>query len=288
MYEEQDSSCGSFASLYCEIQDAINNDSVKTEALAKIHDEINCYYNSVNVFVGRQGAGKGFQALTEIIKISRVSPITHLLIYVSKYGTQSDKTFESLKHLIQIPILYVKYEDKEDKSKDSVQVFSKIQCYKRLYEQIKNEHLEDKIEDEQKQEIFDVLHIHDFSQPTLHTLILFDDVANNPLIQSKGFGQRPHANNVGFFAEMLGVCRHIHCSFFLTIQFWKSITTEIKANVSTIYIFGLYSKQQLNVMLYQIPTHYTFEEIYEAYKDLQKHDCLIVDANNGEIKQFLL
>ena len=85
---------------------------------------------------------------------------------------------------------------------------------------------------------------------------------------------------------MLGVCRHIHCSFFLTIQFWKSITTEIKANVSTIFIFGLYSKQQLNVMLYQIPTHYTFEEIYEVYNQLEKHDCLIVDANNGEIKIY--
>lgn len=261
-----------FADLYVEINEAINNDSVKTEALSKIGPEINCYYNSVNVFVGRQGAGKGVQALTEIIKISRISPISHLLIYVSKYGTQSDKTFESMKHLIQIPIIYAKYKD-DDNNKDCIQVFSKIQCYKRLYEQIKNEHLEDKIDDEQKQEIFEALHINDFSSPTLHTLILFDDVANNPLLQKNGF-----------FAEMLGVCRHIHCSFFLTIQFWKSITTEIKANVSTIYIFGLYSKQQLNVMLYQIPTHYTFEEIYEVYKQLEKHDCLIVDANSGIIK----
>ena len=264
-----------FEDLYVEINDALKNDSIKTEALTKIGPDINCYYNSVNVFVGRQGAGKGVQALTEIIKISRVSDITHLLIYVSKYGSATDRTFESLKHLIKIPIIYVKYEDKENNEKDCVQVFSKIQCYKRLYEQIKNEQLEDEIDDEQKQEIFDTLYINDFSKPTLHTLILFDDVANNPLIQTKGF-----------FAEMLGVCRHIHCSFFLTIQFWKSITTEIKANVSTIFIFGLYSKQQLSVMLYQIPTHHTFDEIYECYKQLQKHDCLIVDANTGDLALY--
>ena len=264
-----------FADLYEEINKALNNNEVKTEAVERIHPEINCYYNSVNVFVGRQGAGKGTQALTEIIKISKVSPITHLLLYVSKYGTESDKTFESMKHLIQIPIIYVKYKDEDDKNKDSVQVFSKIQCYKRLYEEIKNKHLEDKIENEQRDEIFEALHINSFDAPTLHTLILFDDVANNPLIQKNGF-----------FAEMLGVCRHIHCSFFLTIQFWKSITTEIKANVSTIFIFGLYSKQQLNVMLYQIPTHYSFEEIYECYKSLQKHDCLIVDANAGDVKIY--
>ena len=263
-----------FTDLYVEINDALDNEAVKTESLSKIHPEINCYYNSVNVFVGRQGAGKGVQALTEIIKISKVSPTTHLLLYVSKYGTESDKTFESMKHLIQIPILYVKYKD-DDKNKDSVQVFSKIQCYKRLYEEIKNKHLEDDIEDDQREEMFEVLHIKSFDAPTLHTLILFDDVANNPLIQKNGF-----------FAEMLGVCRHIHCSFFLTIQFWKSITTEIKANVSSIFIFGLYSKQQLHVMLYQIPTHYSFEEIYECYKSLQKHDCLIVDANAGEIKIY--
>jgi len=263
-----------FEDLYAEINDALNNNDVKTEAVEKIGEDINCYYNSVNVFVGRQSAAKGVQALTEIIKISKVSPITHLLIYVSKYGTESDKTFESMKHLIQIPIIYVKYKD-DDKNKDCVQVFSKIQCYKRLYEEIKNKHLEDEIEDSQRDEIFDVLKINSFDAPTLHTLILFDDVANNPLIQKNGF-----------FAEMLGVCRHIHCSFFLTIQFWKSITTEIKANVSTIFIFGLYSKQQLHVMLYQIPTHYSFDEIYECYKSLQKHDCLIVDANAGEVNVY--
>ena len=124
--------------------------------------------------------------------------------------------------------------------------------------------------------MFDVLHINSFEHPTLHTLILFDDVANNPLIQNKGF-----------FAEMLGVCRHIHCSFFLCVQFWKSITTTIKANVSTIFIFGLFSKQQLNYMLYQIATHYSFDEIYECYKQLEKHDCLIVDVNYGDIKTYI-
>ena len=288
-----------FADLYVEIDEALNNNSTATESISKIGPEINCYYNSVNVFVGRQGSGKTLQAITEIIKISRTSSITgayssqpavrtHLLIYVSKYGTQSDKTFESMKHLINIPILYVKYEDKDDINKDSIQVFSKIQCYKRLYEQIKAEHLEDKIDDEQKQEIFDVLKINDFSAPTLHTLILFDDVANNPLIQASYGGGSSKNSSKGFFAQMLGVCRHIHCSFFLCVQFWKSITTEIKANVSTIYIFGLYSKQQLNVMLYQIPTHYSFDEIYNVYQELEKHDCLIVDANSGDIKKYVL
>ena len=123
-----------FSDLYNQISDALNNDDVKTESLSKIHPEINCYYNSVNVFVGRQGAGKGVQAITEIIKISKVDKTAHLLLYVSKYGTQTDKTFESMKHLIQIPIIYVKYDD-------SVQEFSKIQCYKRLYEEIKSKHL---------------------------------------------------------------------------------------------------------------------------------------------------
>ena len=279
-----------FTNLYSEINSALNNDGVKTETLSKIHPEINCYYNSVNVFVGRQGAGKGVQALTEIIKISRVDGVntrgkTHLLLYVSKYGTESDKTFESMKHLIKIPIIYLKYVD-EDKEKDSVQVFSKIQCYKRLYEQIKANHLEDQIDDEQREEIFEALKINSFDAPTLHTLILFDDVANNPLLKASSRGQ--NKSGQGFFAEMLGICRHIHCSFFLTIQFWKSITTEIKANVSTIYIFGLYSKQQLNVMLYQIPTHYSFDEIYNIYQQLQKHDCLIVDVNAGEVKTYFL
>ena len=161
--------------------------------------------------------------------------------------------------------------------KINVHSFSKIMCYKRLYDEIKTKHLEDEIEESQKQELFEVLHINSFEQPVLHTLILLDDAANNSLLSPKGF-----------FAEALSVCRHNHTSFFLTVQFWKSITTTIKANLSTIFIFGLYSKQQLNVMLYQIATHYSFEEIYNTYKDLQKHDCLIVDANSGEIKIYSL
>ena len=72
-----------FESLYMEINNALNNESVKTECVEKIHPEINCYYNSVNVFVGKQGAWKPFLALTEIIKISKVDPtpkgLTHLL-----------------------------------------------------------------------------------------------------------------------------------------------------------------------------------------------------------------
>ena len=259
-----------FDSLYEEINDALNNEAVKTESLSKIHDDINCYYNSVNVFVGRQGSGKTVQALTEIIKISKVDKTAHMLLYVTKYGTESDKTFESMKHLIQIPVVYIKYDD-------SVQIFSKIQCYKRLYEQIKTKQLEEEIDDEQRNEIFEVLKISSFDAPTLHTLILFDDVANNPLIQKNGF-----------FGSMLAICRHNHTSFFLCVQFWKSITTEIKANVSTIFVFGLYSKQQLSVMLYQIPSHYSFEEIYNVYKQLQKHDCLIVDVNTGNVSTYVL
>ena len=29
-------------------------------------------------------------------------------------------------------------------------------------------------------------------------------------------------------------------------------------------------------------------EIYECYKRLQKHDCLIVDANSGEVKTIFI
>ena len=41
-------------------------------------------------------------------------------------------------------------------------------------------------------------------------------------------------------------------------------------------------------MLYQIPTHYSFDKIYDVYKQLQKHDCLIVDANSDEINVYQL
>ena len=80
------------------------------ERLRKIPNT-NTYANSLNVFVGRQRSGKSYQAIQEIIKISRYDPCAHLLIYVNEKGESDDDTFSRFKDMIEIPIAYVKYSE---------------------------------------------------------------------------------------------------------------------------------------------------------------------------------
>ena len=89
----------------------------------------------------------GVSCGVEIIKISRVSPRTHLLTYINKDRGANAPTFESLKELITIPIVYVAEKDAEEYVKD-------ILKWKMLYNYIKENNLEDKIEDKQMDTMF--------------------------------------------------------------------------------------------------------------------------------------
>ena len=117
-----------------------NKFKLQDELIKKIHDQIYVQYNTLNIAVGRQRSGKTHTIIKEIIKISQVSDRTHLLIYINKEGAPSDPTFESLKDLIYIPIEYVSEKDAEKYVQD-------ILKWKMLYNYIKDNHIEDKIDD---------------------------------------------------------------------------------------------------------------------------------------------
>jgi hypothetical protein len=248
------------------IADAMADKSCR-ENIPKIDPRLNTYYNSINVLVGRQGQGKTFTVLKEIIKISHIDPKTHMLIYVTKDGKSNDATYETLEHLIQLPVIFIAQGDAE--------LFVKsILKWKGLYNQIKSDHLEQRIVADQRQELFESLHITDYRQPWLHTLLFFEDSANNPLF----------AKPTLYFPQLVAKCRHNGISFFFAVQFWKSLPTELKANLYTIYIFPSYSKQQLHYILSQIPLSETFNAIYSAYIHLGEHQKIVVDAIKGDIK----
>ena len=243
-----------------------NKHNIEKEKLRLIHRDCHVLYNSVNVLCGRQGSGKTFTAMKEAIKISLVSPETHLLIIVCKNETVTDPTIETLKPLLQIPMVYITEEEAIDYVKNLLE-------YKRFHDLIISEHLEDKIEDDQVQEVFDVLHIKDFGRKWSHTLILFNDIAKSKLLK------RPD----GYFNQLFPICRHIQCSFFLNVQFWKSIQTEIKANITTAFIFGGFSREQFLYIIRQLPVSVDVNDLYNVYRTLDKHGKVIINADNSKI-----
>jgi hypothetical protein len=73
-----------------------------------------------------------------------------------------------------------------------------------------------------------------------------------------------------------------------------SFPVALRANATTIFVYGGFSKQQLTTILYQIPSGYEPEELKKKYAlldelvrryhpDLQKNR-FIMNTNTGEIK----
>ena len=245
-----------------------------------IHPDINVKYNSVNVIVGKQGQGKTVIALQEIIKIG-VMDTHHLLIYVTKDGNESDRSFLALRSLIEpnLPILTVS-------ENDAQKTIEKIIQRKNKYYMIKRNHLEDRLNDprlklslDDLQDIFDKLYINDFDKDYLHTIVLFDDISNSKLF----------ANESSYFSQLIRRCRHINFSFFLLIQGWKGLKPHIKNEISTLFIFPCFNKQQLHYIYSQSATNKDFDEFFaEYYKIMQiktelpnSHPYLVIQVADG-------
>ena len=233
---------------------------INRESLEKIPGT-HTYVNSVNVFVGRQRTGKTYTAIKEIIKISRNHPETHLLVYVNKDGKPNDDTFERTKDLINCSIIYVSYDDSRD-------YLEKLLEYKRTYNIIKDKHLEHDLPPKHFDELSENLSVSNLDNEYLHTIILLEDAT-----------QFMRSKSAGYVNDLMTKCRHIQCSFFVIIHYWKALSTNLKSNLSTIYIFSGYSRQQLNYILYQININDSLKDIYDKYKHLTEHGKLIIDSN---------
>ena len=236
---------------------------IKKERLRKI-SRTNTYANSVNVYVGRPRSGKTFQALHDIINVLRNDENVHLLIYINESGEIDDDTFDRFQQLITVPIVFVRY-------KDSEKCLRSIIEYKGIYNKIKNNHCENEVPVDVRDEIFDNLHINSFDRDYLHTLILTEDATNAKVIKQAD----------SYINDLLTRCAHTQFSFFVLIHYWKALTTNIKANLSTIYIFGGYSRQQLSYMLYQMNIPITMKELMNEYSKMGQYKKLVIDCNLG-------
>ena len=229
--------------------------------IEEIHPDINIRYNSVNVIVGKQSMGKTVIALEEIIKISLLQS-HHLLIYVTKNGDENDRSFQALKGLLKIPYIVVS----EAEAKKCVE---ELIAAKNLYYLIKREHLEESIDEEQKEDMFSVLHISDMNKEYLHTLILFDDISNSRLFSSEE----------SYFSQQLRRCRHTNISYFLLIQGWKGIKPHIKNEITTLFIFPCFNKQQLHFIYSQSASNLDFDEFYELYRQMLEWKNIYPDSH---------
>ena len=248
-----------------DMQTLLEINPITKERLRKI-DCTNTYANSVNVYVGRPRSGKTFKALHDIISVIRNDPNVHLLVYINEKGECDDDTFERFQQLISVPIMFVKYSNCEKYLKTLLE-------YKGIYNKIKTQGFpESEIPSDVRDEIEDVLMINDFSKDYLHTLILTEDATNAKQLRKTD----------SYINDLLTRCAHTQFSFFVIIHYWKALTPNIKANLSTIYIFGGYSRQQMQYMLTQMNIPISFKELYPLYAKMGAYGKLVIDCNTCE------
>ena len=206
---------------------------------------------------------------------STTYPETHLLVVFCKDENKEDPTVKALSQMINVPIEYVVEENAE------AYVRKLLNC-KRKYDAIRSrldnldcpdDALETNNFDNIDDSDIETLKITNWDRPYLHTIFLFNDIAKSKLFN--------RATN--YFNQLLPICRHIQCSFFLNVQFWKSLPPEIKANATLVFIFGGFDIRQLYYIFSQVPTSMGVKEIIDFYRSLGKHDKLIVDCENGDI-----
>ena len=239
-----------------------NENAIKKERLEPIHPQTIVYKNSVNILVGKQGSGKTFTCVYEIAKITQLHPETHLLVVFCKDENKEDPTVKALANMINVPIEYVVEDEAEEYVRNLLEA-------KRLYDEaVETGNFENITE-----ETTETLKINDFSRPYLHTIFLFNDIAKSKLFN--------RATN--YFNQLLPICRHIQVSFFLNVQFWKSLPPEIKANATLVFIFGGFDIRQLYYIFSQIPTSLGVKELIDFYRSMGKHDKLIIDCENGDV-----
>ena len=238
---------------------------IKKERLRKIRNT-NTYTNSVNVYVGRPRSGKTFLALRDIISVVRNDPCVHLLIYINEKGECDDDTFERFQELIDVDIIFVKYSDAE-------QYLKNLLDYKMVYNKIIENNAINEVPDNVRRELFDNLSISNFNREYLHTLILLEDATNSKVIKCSD----------SYINDLLTRCAHTQFSFFIIIHYWKALTTNIKANLSTIYIFSGYSRQQLQYMLYQMNIPISIKEVMQIYSKLEQYGKLVIDCNSQQL-----
>jgi len=252
--------------------------------IVPIVNEVAFYYNSINVLIGKQGTGKTFFAFRELLKINMLNQLHqdgdiqlrglregqlshHQIIYVTDNGT-SDTTYQSIGTMIDlIPMSICPY-------KDTVSQLEGLMRYKQMYLEIRDKVMKGQsIEytQEQIEELLDLLGVKDFSKPRLHTLVLFDDAANNPIFEKKGDPM----------TIMLTRCRHLNISVIINIQKLTAISTTIRSQTASFFIFPGFPMQEISQMG-KICNNMTLDELKYEIRKLKDKQILWINNIDGE------
>jgi len=248
------------------IESMTDNETTQLDnQITQIHPDSNIFYNSINIALGKQGTGKTFYFFREILKLDKLKT-HHMLIYVTNNGT-NDQTYQMFKPKLSIPILIVSYDE-------VLETLLGLKAYKHLYNQIIDDGLIKNIDPAQREALFDALHVSNFSQRRLHTLVLYDDVAFEEQFKK-------HESPLN---KLMFECRHINVSFMLCTQKLQGISTPVKSQATSITIFAGYPPVEIAQIHRSIQTNTDYQEFKQMLCQLEPNSCLHINIKMGSMK----
>ena len=245
-------------------------------------NELNLFYNSINIAIGKQGNGKTLLFLRELINISALeeefkdspNPLGfHLIFYVNQSGEINDETFKILQDLISIPIVVINYDQAED-------TITGLLDYKQeYYKLIDQPDLIGQWDNEKINVISEALAI-DIKKTknkpkTLHTIIYFEDSANQSIFK----------RNDSFFNKIAFACRHNNTIFLFCVQKMAGISKPILSQVTSVFIYPGYSPQELSyIHRMSAISGLDYHELKSVYKALKQYNLLNVNTVTQNFK----
>jgi hypothetical protein len=205
------------------------------------------------------------------------NPSIHMVLYVNKEA-DIDGTFREFRDEIEslVDVMIVR-------EVDFVRISQLILKYKQLYNDIKDQHLEDDITDEQRTEIFEVLGIDDFERESLTTVLLMPDGANSILFHKKERSKDSPVQNY-FMDFLLKERRHrdVGYTIILCAQSVKDIPTDIRSNTDTWFIFYGFPAHDITVLRHYLVPILSKEDLATVYSQLKQYQKMIFSKHHPQ------
>ena len=251
----------------------LKNKSGKITSITPIDDDVNIFYNSVNIACGKQGQGKTLLFLREFINISALeNPAFHLIIYVNQTGEIDDETYKAVKDLITIPTFAVSYDDAE------TTIGGLLDFKQEYYKIIDNPDLLTEWDDEKLDVVSEALAIKidrehfkkkSLEYPkTLHTIIFFEDAAFQTIFKK----------DTSYFNKLVTRCRHNNTIFLFAVQKLAAVSKPVLSQTTSVFIYPGYSPQELAYIHRMSAQTISYIDLKAVYRTLKQYHLLVTNS----------
>lgn len=227
----------------CNCFSKMENDPNVHNKIEQIHPQIAFKYNSLNVCVGKQGTGKTTFMLRELIKLSNLPNQPYDKII---YITNNENIDEGLDKMNTMDQTFVTLK----------QYITNIPIYGLSFEKATGD----------LQNFFQ-----NRTDTIKHTFIIIEDASFLLLKDNPVWG------------SWVTKLRHYRMTIWMNLHIWRALNTQIRSQISCVFVFPGYSKEQLQLINRQTSPGVEWKVMYYLYTTLPDYMILKIDNIDSRV-----